>query len=79
MVERMQTCFQGNATVVNLRQINIRGGCLGCCQCGLDNVCVYKHADDVCEVYRKLMAADIVILAGSVQDRYLSSLWKTVL
>ena len=74
MVARMQKCFQGNATVVNLHQINIRGGCLGYCQCGLDNVCLYK--DDVCEVYRKLMAADIVILAGSVQDRYLSSRWK---
>jgi multimeric flavodoxin WrbA len=77
MVERMQTCFQGNATVVNLRQIDIRGGCLGCCQCGLDNVCVYENTDEVREVYRKLMAADIVILAGSVQDRYLSSRWKT--
>ena len=76
MVERMQTCFQGKASVINLHQINIRGGCLGCCQCGLDNVCVYENADDVCEVYRKLMAADIVILAGSVQDRYLSSRWK---
>ncbi len=74
MVARLQQCYQDNATVVNLHQINIRGGCLGCCQCGLDNVCLYK--DDVCEVYRKLMAADIVILAGSVQDRYLSSRWK---
>jgi multimeric flavodoxin WrbA len=74
MVGRLQDCFQGHATVVNLHQISIKGGCLGCCQCGLDNVCVYN--DDVCEVYRKLMAADVVILAGSVQDRYWSSRWK---
>ena len=77
MVNRLQDCFQGTASVVNLHQIKIRGGCLGCCQCGLDNVCVYKDTDDVYEVYAKLMAADVVILAGSVQDRYLSSRWKT--
>ena len=76
MVTHLQACFQGQATVVNLHQISIKGGCLGCCQCGLDNVCVYKDADDVCEVYRKLMVADAVILAGSVRDRYWSSRWK---
>ena len=76
MVAQVQAHFQGQTTVVNLHQISIKGGCLGCCQCGLDNVCVYKDTDDVCEVYRKLMAADVVILAGSVQDRYWSSRWK---
>lgn len=77
MTDRLQRCWEGAVPVINLRQIDIRGGCLGCCQCGLDNACVYKDADDVQQVYRKLMAADILILAGSVQDRYLSSRWKT--
>jgi multimeric flavodoxin WrbA len=76
MAARLQSCWEGKVSVINLRQIEIRGGCLGCCQCGLDNVCVYKDADDVHEVYGKLMAADILVLAGSVQDRYLSSRWK---
>jgi multimeric flavodoxin WrbA len=76
MVAHLQDCFQGQATVPNLHRIRMKGGCLGCCQCGLDNVCVYKDADDVCEVYRKLMAADVAILAGSVLDRYWSSRWK---
>ena len=35
-------CWEGEVEVINLRQIDIRGGCLGCCQCALDNVCVYK-------------------------------------
>jgi multimeric flavodoxin WrbA len=75
MVSRLEECYHGKATVINLHQIKIKGGCLGCCQCGLDNVCLYK--DDVSEAYGKIMDADIVILAGSVQDRYLSSRWKT--
>ena len=77
MTARLQSCWDGEVSVINLRQIEIRGGCLGCCQCGLDNQCVYKDADDVHRVYGELMAAEIVILAGSVQDRYLSSRWKT--
>lgn len=77
MTARLQSCWEGEVSVINLQQIEIRVGCSGCCQCGLDNVCVYKDADDVHEVYGKLMAADILILAGSVQDRYLSSRWKT--
>jgi hypothetical protein len=79
MVARLQGSFQGTVSVINLHQINIRGGCLGCCQCGIDNVCVYKDADDVCEVYGKLMAADVLVLAGTIQDRYLSSRWKLFL
>ncbi len=76
MVSRLQDCLQVKAAVINLHEINIKGACLGCCQCGLDNVCVYKNADDVYEVYQKLMAADVVIVAGSVHDRWLSSCWK---
>lgn len=75
MVAQLQAVFQ-DASIVNLHEIRIRGGCLGCCQCGLDNTCVYKDADEVYEVYEKLMAADVQILAGTIQDRYLSSRWK---
>ena len=77
MAARLKGCWEGDVSVINLRQVEIRGGCLGCCQCALDNVCIYQDADDVHQVYGRLMAADILILAGSVQDRYLSSRWKT--
>jgi multimeric flavodoxin WrbA len=76
MVARVQSSFQGTVSVVNLHQIKIKGGCLGCCQCGLDNVCLYKDADDVCAVYGTLASADVLVLAGTIQDRYLSSRWK---
>ena len=76
MVARMQECFGGKATVINLHELNIKGACLGCCQCGLDNVCVYKDTDDVHGVYQKLIAADVVVMAGSIHDRYWSARWK---
>jgi len=76
MVERFCGSFAEPIEVVNLRELTIRGGCLGCIQCGLDNTCVYGEADDVVPTYRKLKAADVVVLAGSIEDRYLSSRWK---
>ncbi len=76
MVERLRRAFPGPVSVVNLRDIQIRGGCMGCIQCGLDNQCVYQESDDVYEVYQRLQAADILVLAGTIQHRYLSSRWK---
>jgi hypothetical protein len=59
----------------NLHDVPIKGGCLGCCQCGYDNTCVYT--DGYVDFYKnKLVPADIIIIAGSVHDRYLSSAWK---
>ena len=47
MVQRLQGAFLGPDSVVNLHDIRIRGGCMGCIQCGLDNQCVYGDAGDV--------------------------------
>ena len=61
--------------MINLHDLNIKGGCLGCCQCGYDNTCVYT--DGYVDFFKsKLVPADIIIMAGSVHDRYLSSTWK---
>jgi hypothetical protein len=65
-------------TVVNLPEIRIRGGCMGCLQCGLDNECVYRDKDEIRETYERLKAADVVILAGAIRDRYLSWRWRGI-
>ena len=76
MVERLRRTFQGPVWVVNLHDIEIRGGCMGCIQCGLDNECVYKEGDDIYDVYQRLEAADVLVFAGTIEHRYLSSRWK---
>ena len=76
MTSRLLGAIDGDVTVVNLRQIRIRGGCMGCLQCSLDNECVYRDQDEIVETYDKIQRADVVILAGAVRDRYLSSRWK---
>ena len=75
MTGRLMQAFDGTAELVNLHDVDIRGGCLGCCQCGYDNMCVYK--DGFRDFYSKTLgAADIIVIAGTVHDRYLSSAWK---
>ncbi len=61
--------------VVNLKALDLKGGCLGCCRCGESNVCVYRDA--LAPLFRdKLLPADAIIYAGTIRDRYLSARWK---
>lgn len=77
MVERFCNSFSESIEVVNLREIDIKGGCLGCCECGYDNTCVYNGKDGFGDFYKnRVGAAEIIIFAGAIQDRYLSSTWK---
>ena len=77
MVERLRQTFSPAAELVQLKDIDIKGGCLGCVQCGFDNVCVYEGKDGFIDFFnKKIKTADILFFAGAIHDRYLSSLWK---
>ncbi|MDD4240729.1 MAG: NAD(P)H-dependent oxidoreductase [Smithellaceae bacterium] len=77
LADALAARFQGAAEVVNLMDIDIKGGCLGCCKCGLDNVCDYQGKDGFIDFYNeKVKKADVVVFAGAIHDRYLSSRWK---
>ena len=77
MVERLQKTFSPAAELVQLKDIDIKGGCLGCVQCGFDNVCAYEGKDGFIDFFnQKIKTAGILFFAGAIHDRYLSSLWK---
>jgi len=77
MVERVRQSFVGQAEVVNLHDVDIKGGCLGCLQCGYDGRCAYGSKDGYMEFFNaKVRTADVLVLAGAIKDRYLSSRWK---
>ena len=77
MVERLRQTFSPAAELVQLKDIDIKGGCLGCVQCGFDNVCVYEGKDGFRNFFnQKIKNADILFFAGAIHDRYFSSLWK---
>jgi len=61
--------------IKNIHDINIKYGCLGCCTCGYDNTCIQK--DGYAQFFTdNLKKADIIIIAGTIKDHYLSSMWK---
>jgi len=77
MIKRFKGSFIQDIKVINLNDIDIKGGCLGCIHCGIDNECVYEGKDGFIDFYNsKIKTADILIFAGTIKDRYLSSRWK---
>lgn len=76
MVRAMTREF-ADTKVFDLSTMKIAGGCLGCLKCGYDNKCVYDGRDDVIDAYRALRGCDVLVFAGTIKDRYLSSRWKT--
>jgi len=77
MIERFKNSFSNGIKVINLHDLDIKGGCLGCLQCGYDYTCTYTGKDEFIEFYNtRLRTADVLIFTGAIQDRYLSSRWK---
>ena len=77
MVERFAGSFTGGVEIANLHDIDIRGGCQGCIRCGYDYRCAYTGKDGYIDFFNeRVRTADILVLAGSIRDRYLSSRWK---
>lgn len=76
MIDIFRSRFSDTVDLVNLDDIQIKGGCLGCLHCGYDNQCVYGNNDGVIPLYEKLRTYDIVVYALPIQDRYFSARWK---
>lgn len=76
MTQALQREFS-SSEVFDLSEIKILGHCLGCLKCGYENHCVYEGKDEVIDTYRRLQACDVIVLAGTIHDRHLSSRWKT--
>ena len=77
MITRLTSAFEGGVRVMSLSDVEIRGGCLGCCECGLDYKCVYTGSDGFIDFYKnEIVTSDIIVMAGNIKDRYLSAKWK---
>ena len=80
MVRRLGDSFIGGAEVVDIRAQGPKTGCLGCIRCGYDNRCIQDAGDGFCSLYLRLIReVDCVVYAGTITDRWLSSVWKKFL
>jgi len=78
MTQHLLESLEGNnVELVKLESIDIKGPCLGCCECGFDNECVYMEKDGYMKFYLETVKnADIIFFCGTILDRHISSLWK---
>jgi multimeric flavodoxin WrbA len=80
MIQTFHGCFSNGLETININNIDIKGGCLGCIKCGYDNQCVYQNKDEFTDFYHsKLKTPDIIVRALTIKDRYFSSRWKLIL
>lgn len=80
MIDKFRNSFSQTIELINLQDIDIKGGCLGCLKCGYNYECVYNDKDNFISFYNsKLKTADIIVFAGAIKYRYLSSTWKRFL
>jgi len=71
MINRFSRSLDGAVDVVDLQEIDMKGGCQGCIKCWYDNRCVYR--DGFHAFYEStIVPADILVLAGSIRGRYYS-------
>ncbi|WP_261597743.1 NAD(P)H-dependent oxidoreductase [Methanoculleus formosensis] len=75
MVGGLAACYGDSVRVAHIRDAAMKGGCLGCCRCAFENTCVYD--DGFLAFWEEYVApADILVMAGTVRDRFLSAAWK---
>jgi hypothetical protein len=80
MIKRFKESFSDKIEIINLDDIDIKGGCISCLQCGYDHKCSYIGKDGFIEFWEDVvMTSDILIFAGVIKDRYLSAKWKMAL
>ncbi|NMB88751.1 MAG: hypothetical protein GYA17_10350 [Chloroflexi bacterium] len=80
MVARCRDAFAGPVQVVDLNDVLIKASCQGCMRCGYNYHCAYEGKDGFIDFYRStVMQADVLVYAGTLVDRQLSSRWKMVL
>lgn len=78
MVGELAACYAGPVQVAHIRDAAMKGACMGCCRCAFDNTCIY---DDGFQAFweKYVVPADILVMAGTIRDRFFSAAWKQFL
>jgi len=78
MTAQFKANFIDEIKEVNIHDLDIKGGCLGCLHCGYDNTCIYEGKDEYNKFFdEEVKTADIIIYAAEIKDRFFSARWKT--
>ena len=79
MVQRFKNSFVEDIELININDVDVKGGCIACLKCGYDHQCAYDGKDGFRSFWEnKMTKADIIIMTGQIIDRYMSSRWKMI-
>ena len=76
MIKDFTDSFQYKVKLVNLRNFNFQGGCLGCFNCAGDGKCIYKDNFDTF-LREEIQTASAIVIAFTIKDHSMGSLFKT--
>ena len=75
MIERFKNRMRLPVKEVNLREICIKGGCLGCLKCVVSEKCVYNdHFDEF--LRNEIQTGRAMVVAFTIKDHSMGSLFK---
>ena len=75
MIARFQKVFNRQTRVVNIRDYQFKGGCLGCLNCATSGACVYK--DGFADYLRQqLNSAEARVFAFTIKDHSMGTQFK---
>ena len=74
MIEIFMQQTRHPVDLLELKDIRVVSGCLGCMTCADGSACV--HNDEYAQAFEKVRCADVVIYAGAIRDRYFSARLK---
>lgn len=75
MIARFQAKLSVSSRIVNIYDYPFKGGCLGCFNCAIDGVCIYKDGFDSF-LRDEIQTADGIIYAFSIKDHSLGARFK---
>jgi len=75
MIEVYRNSLPNEVTVLNLNDIKMNSGCLGCLYCTFEGHCVIK--DEFQETFNKyVLPAECIIYAGEIKHHWFKPVWK---
>ncbi|MBQ3230260.1 MAG: NAD(P)H-dependent oxidoreductase [Clostridia bacterium] len=75
MIERFRAVLPYKTRIVNISELALSGGCLGCFRCAVSEKCVYKDGFDSF-LRENIQKADSIVYAFSVSDHSMGSRFK---
>lgn len=75
MIERFRASFKYETRVVNISEIQINAGCLGCFRCAVSGKCVHKDGFDTF-LRENIQRADSIVYAFEIKDHSMGVRFK---